>query len=237
MGLTVIVAIEGGVGSGKSTLLEKLKSTFPDFLAVPEYFSMISDSKAEGVLALTEDEKFSLFLKLEKERLDNFKRSGHAHAILDRSFLSLMSYQHAVGRYDTLDQSLLEKDHIEDNYIVPDLVIHLDVDDSVRRQRVEQRGFEVLPLLLEPRYNDSIRDFYDDVCGAVQVLHIDTTVMPADSVADMVIEAIRTARDVENKASKFAVTMQAFSDPMAVRPDSPTATQTAARRKTRREPE
>jgi len=208
----MIVAIEGGVGVGKTTLLNGLIQTYSNSLKVPEYFDIIPKEEHDSVLSLSEDEKLKLFLRLEESRKSFLDTSGETLYFVDRSFLTLFSYQYAIGRFSLLDNEIFTSAQMRNNFILPDLIINLDVDNNIRRKRVNQRGFEVFPLLLESDFNRKNTNFIRAYSEACSFLDLDTSYLTPEEVLDeaqLVIQATQQSNDstLGNNFSKISMSL------------------------------
>lgn len=219
----MIIAIEGGVGAGKTTLLKGLAQALPDCVIIPEYFDIIPEDEHLPLLAMSEEAKLKKFLEVEKERYSIVEKGNSGTYILDRSFLTLLSYQHGIRRFKQLPSYLLSPEHMKNNFVLPDIVIHLDVDDGKRRKRVEERENEVLPILLDADFCQRVRDFFDAHVHATHYKKIDTTKISKKEVFERAMEFINSySPQMNQKEIEFSNVAQSIKDKPSHLPKSKT---------------
>lgn len=209
----MIIAIEGGVGAGKTTLLKNL-SKAPSVVTMPEYFDIIPSEEHDYILSLSKREQLDIFLDIEKQRLSALNDSYCQETlyILDRSFLSLLSFQHAIGQLHTLPSFIFTANHMFNNFILPDAVLHLDVDYELRKERVGQRDHDVSSVLLEVDFVRRTRDFLDAVGSSVSYKRIDTTQISPEEVLLQALAFINKCEPATNlQLSQFSASVTRFT--------------------------
>lgn len=132
------IAIEGVSGSGKSTVIDCLKLSLslslPKFIFTKEptpLFQLSNENNYSG------DKLFKLLLKDRATHIQEFIEPAinkGLNVITDRYILSSLVFQ----RLDGLDINYIW--NCNKNFIQPDLIIVLTVDEQIAVERVIQRG-------------------------------------------------------------------------------------------------
>ena len=153
----MIIALEGGICSGKTTLAKQLEKR--GFFNVPEYMDIITPQEQQELDTLISQDKSALpfFLKMEKRRKELYgSQSLQRDSVLDRSYLTLFAYEFAKNNtYPALDLASKE------NVIIPDLIIFLDVNDQLRKQRSQERKDVDMPeIFLNSEFNQRLKTFF-----------------------------------------------------------------------------
>lgn len=154
----MIIALEGGICSGKTTLAKGFEQV--GFNLIPEYMDIILPIEEERINELTGSSQSALnvFLEIEKRRKEIYKDYLKGkNIVLDRSYLTLFAYEYAVGR----DISRLKVQNLHENVIIPDLIIFLDINDALRKQRSNNRKDIDMPeIFLEHNFNKKLKQFF-----------------------------------------------------------------------------
>ena len=154
----MIIALEGGICSGKTTLAKQLE--IKGFFSVPEYMDIITPQEQKELDTLISQDKSALpfFLRMEKRRKELYgAQCLQKDSVLDRSYLTLFAYEFAKNNQYSALSELVQKE----NVIIPDLIIFLDVNDQVRRQRCINRGDIDMPkIFLNSEFNRNLKKFF-----------------------------------------------------------------------------
>lgn len=154
----MIIALEGGICSGKTTLAKQLEKI--GFFNVPEYMDIITPQEQKELDALISQNKsaLSFFLKMEKRRKELYETQYlQKDTVLDRSYLTLFAHEFAKNHQHFALSELIPKERV----ITPDLIIFLDVDDQLRKQRSINRGDIDMPaMFLNPEFNRDLKTFF-----------------------------------------------------------------------------
>ena len=153
----MIIALEGGICSGKTTLAKQLEKK--GFFYIPEYMDIITPQEQKELNALISQDKSALlfFLKMEQRRKYLYgSQSLQKNSVLDRSYLTLFAYEFAKNnKYPNLDLPLKE------NVIMPDLIIFLDINDQLRKQRsLKRKDVDMPEIFLNSEFNRRLKTFF-----------------------------------------------------------------------------
>lgn len=154
----MIIALEGGICSGKTTLAKEFEQQ--GFFLIPEYMDIIQPEEEERIdnLATSNLSAINVFLEIEKRRKEKYQSCfSEKNIILDRSYLTLFAYEYAVAR----DINSLDVQNLHESVITPDLIIFLDVNDELRRQRSNDRLDINMPkMFLDHNFNKKLKYFF-----------------------------------------------------------------------------
>ncbi len=152
------IVFEGIDGSGKTSLIQSIKLELENRnIKVQNYFEPTKYAHGikireflSGKISLSYEEQIDLFLldrkdSLEKNILPSLN-SGET-ILLDRYFYSMAAYQ----SNEKISSTEIIQRNISENFILPDLLIYLDIEPKLALERTSKRGqaevFETLSQL------------------------------------------------------------------------------------------
>lgn len=150
----MIIALEGGICSGKTTLAKGFERQ--GFILIPEYMDIIKPEEEKKInnLSARHQSAINVFLDIEKRRKEKYQSYfNKKNVILDRSYLTLFAYEYAIGRD-------IKHTNTQD-VITPDLIIFLDINDELRKQRSNDRQDIDMPeIFLNHDFNKKLKYFF-----------------------------------------------------------------------------
>jgi dTMP kinase len=143
------IVFEGIDGSGKTSLIQSIKLDLENrnikvqnFFEPTKYANGIKIREfLSGKISLTNEEQIDLFLLDRKDSLTKnilpTLNSGEM-ILLDRYFYSMAAYQ----SNEKISSSEIIQRNISENFILPDLLIYLDIEPKLALERTSKRGNE-----------------------------------------------------------------------------------------------
>lgn len=181
------IALEGGVCSGKSTVATILKNKI-NAQIIPEYMSLLTNEQTELLRILSDEERFSFFIKLDFER-NKLIQNNLENIIFDRSFFTLFSYQFALKKLGLINScNYISRYLYHHEFIHPELIIFFDVNDKVRENRLAARGNDTDRFFLRDDFNKNIRTFFERASTIIRTNFIDTNSISAVDVATLITQ-------------------------------------------------
>ena len=164
------MALEGGVCCGKTTTADLLKNA-DDISLLKEYMDVLPASHNAHKVLMPFEERFPLFLSLEKDRWINppFSKNG---TVADRCIFTILAFEYAASSIGIASEVLSFASSAELKIKIPDVVICLNISETLRLKRWAKRGFPLDSLLVDRTFNVKLYEYYERVQRATRIHHI-----------------------------------------------------------------
>lgn len=177
----MIIALEGGVCSGKTTLCRRLQET--GFIHVNEHMTFLTSADWETFRQTDPTRRIDFLLTVEEKRQALMARllDMGRNIVLDRTFLSLYAFEYAKGRFEKAAE-FKEK---QKQFLNPDLILFLSVDEQTRRRRSAQRGDSFTAesdFFLQDSFNNGLKTFFKENQSDFHVRFLDSSCLSLDNV-------------------------------------------------------
>lgn len=164
------VGLEGGVAAGKSSAGNAMRTY--GYVYAKEYMSYLDPRLHEKITEWPQSLRLQLFADIEAIRVSDFTYTEYL--VLDRTFLTIFAHDFAlqwtgveldIEAYSTLDPF---------NMFWPDKIVFFDIDNHIRRQRLQFRPPLRASYLADPNFNFGLKVFFQRMQHVMSVQWLDT---------------------------------------------------------------
>lgn len=194
-GLHPVIGLEGGICAGKTTLGRSL-STALGLPYVPEYMDLLTASEIAHLQSLDYRASFHFFLLLNRRRDNLYALPGGV--ILDRTFLTLLSFNYAMMRLGHIsDFSDINQALAHESFCWPTIVLFLRVSETERQRRFHATRLSIPFPFLDSGFNDHLNAFFTTLSETLSGFHLISTdnLGVAHLVADVALLATTSVID------------------------------------------